>query len=133
MGLDESSVYKRGNTILKPLQDLQTHFDEATRKIYADRDAVAQGVPVEANNIMRVLNDESLTLANTETIGLTNITKARMRQLGMIDKDGNLLPTNAKTAENLRKFINENWDRKNSILHRQLKDAVDEEIGRAHV
>ena len=128
VGLDESSSYKRGNTILKPLQDLENHYDEATRKIYAERDAVAQGVPVEASNIMRVLNDESLTLANTETIGLTNIAKARMRQLGMIDKDGNLLPTNAKTAENLRKFINENWDRKNSILHRQLKDAVDEDV-----
>lgn len=128
VGLDESTVYKRGNTILKPLQDLETYFDNATRKIYADRDAIAQTVPVEANNILRVLNDESLTLANTETIGLTNIAKARMKQLGMIDKDGNLLPTNAKTAENFRKFLNENWDRKNSVLHKQLKAAVDEDV-----
>jgi hypothetical protein len=128
VGLDESTVYKRGNTILKPLQDLETYFDNATRKIYADRDAIAQTVPVEVNNILRVLNDESLTLANTETIGLTNIAKARMKQLGMIDKDGNPLPTNAKTAENFRKFLNENWDRKNSVLHKQLKAAVDEDV-----
>jgi len=77
---------------------------------------------------LRVLNDESLTLANTETIGLTNITRARMKQLGMIDKDGNPLPTNAKTAENLRQFVNENWDRKNANLHRQLKEAVDQDV-----
>ena len=106
----------------------RSHFESVRSGPGAERDAVAQGVPVEASNIMRVLNDESLTLANTETIGLTNIAKARMRQLGMIDKDGNLLPTNAKTAENFRKFLNENWDRKNANLHRQLK-----EIGRAHV
>lgn len=128
VGLDESTVYKRGNTILKPLQDLETHFDNATRKIYADRDAIAKDIPVEAQNIMKVLGDESLTLANTETIGLTNIAKARMKQLGMIDKDGNLLPTNAKTAENFRKFLNENWDRKNANLHRQLKEAVDNDV-----
>jgi len=128
VGLDESSVYKRGNTILQPLKDLQTYFDDATRKIYADRDAIAKDVPVQANNIMNVLRDESLTLANTETIGLTKIVEARMRQLGMIDKNGNLLPTNAKTAENLRKFINENWDRKNNNLHKALKSAVDEDV-----
>ena len=128
VGLDESTVYKRGNTILKPLQDLETYFDNATRKIYADRDAIAQTVPVEANNIKKVLADESLTLANTETIGLAKIAEARMKQLGMIDKDGNLLPTNAKTAENFRKFLNENWDRKNANLHKQLKAAVDEDV-----
>lgn len=128
VGLDESTVYKRGNTILKPLQDLETYFDNATRKIYADRDAIAQNVPVEASNIKKVLADESLTLANTETIGLAKIAEARMKQLGMIDKDGNLLPTNAKTAENFRKFLNENWDRKNANLHRQLKEAVDNDV-----
>jgi hypothetical protein len=128
VGLDESSVYKRGNTILKPLQDLETHFDNATKKIYADRDAIAKDIPVETRNVLDVLNDESLTLANTETIGLTNIAKARMKQLGMMDKEGNLLPTNAKTAENFRKFLNENWDRKNANLHKQLKAAVDEDV-----
>ncbi len=128
IGLDESAVYKRGNTILKPLQDLQTYFDDATRKIYADRDAIAAQVPVEANNISRVLGDESLWKANTETIGLRDISLARMKQLGMIDKDGNLLPTNAKTAESFRQFLNENWDRKSNNFHKQLKAAVDEDV-----
>ena len=128
IGLDESTVYKRGNTILKPLQGLEKHFDDAISNIYKERDNLAKDIPVEAQNILNVLNDESLTLANTETIGLTNIAKARMKQLNMIDKDGNLLPTDAKTAENFRKFLNENWDRKNANLHRQLKDAVDADV-----
>ena len=128
VGLDESTVYKRGNTILKPLQGLEKHFDDAISNIYKERDNLAKDIPVEAQNILNVLNDESLTLANTETIGLTNIAKARMKQLNMMDKDGNLLPTDAKTAENFRKFLNENWDRKNANLHRQLKDAVDTDV-----
>jgi hypothetical protein len=128
IGLDESTVYKRGNTILKPLQGLETHFDNAIGNIYKERDKLAKDIPVEAKTIANVLNDESLTLANTETIGLTNIAKARMKQLKMMDKEGNLLPTDAKTAESFRKFLNENWDRKNANLHRQLKEAVDTDV-----
>jgi hypothetical protein len=128
IGLDESTVYKRGNTILKPLQGLETHFDNAIGNIYKERDKLAKDIPVEAKTIANVLNDESLTLANTETIGLTNIAKARMKQLKMMDKEGNLLPTDAKTSESFRKFLNENWDRKNANLHRQLKEAVDTDV-----
>ena len=128
VGLDESTVYKRGNTILKPLQGLETHFDDAIGKVYKERDKLAKDIPVEAQTIANVLNDESLTLANSDTIGLTNIAKARMKQLKMMDKEGNLLPTDAKTAENFRKFLNENWDRKNANLHRQLKEAVDTDV-----
>jgi len=130
VGLDESAKYKRGEAILEPLKKLEDYFDEKIRKIYTERDAQAATIPVESNNILNVLNDDSLTLANTETIGLANIAKARMRQLKMIDKDGNLLPTDAKTAENFRQFLNDNYDKsgKNANLHRALKAAVDEDV-----
>jgi hypothetical protein len=107
VGLDESAKYKRGEAILDPLKKLEDYFNKETKRIYAERDAQAATISVESNNILKVLNDDSLTLANTETIGLTNIAKARMRQLNMIDKEGNLLPTDAKTAENFRQFLNE--------------------------
>jgi hypothetical protein len=130
VGLDESAKYKRGEAILDPLKKLEDYFDTKTKKIYAERDAQAVNIPVESNNILNVLNDDSLTLANSETIGLANVAKARMRQLKMIDKDGNLLPTDAKTAENFRQFLNENYDKagKNANLHRALKEAVDEDV-----
>ena len=128
VGLDESAKYKRGEAILDPLKKLEDYFDTQTNKLYKERDLIAKDIPVQTNNILNILKDESLTLANTETIGLSNIAKARMQQLKMIDKDGNLLPTDAKTAENFRKFINENYDRKNANLHRALKAAVDEDV-----
>ena len=128
VGLDESAKYKRGEAILDPLKKLEDYFDTQTNKLYKERDLIANDIPVQTKNILDILKDESLTLANTETIGLSNIATARMRQLKMIDKDGNLLPTDAKTAENFRKFINENYDRKNANLHRALKAAVDEDV-----
>jgi len=128
VGLDESAKYKRGEAILDPLKKLEDYFDTQTNKLYKERDLIAKDIPVQTKNILDILKDESLTLANTETIGLSNIATARMRQLKMIDKDGNLLPTDAKTAENFRKFINENYDRKNANLHRALKAAVDEDV-----
>ena len=128
VGLDESAKFKRGEAILDPLKKLEDYFNKETKKIYEKRDSQAATIPVESNNILKVLNDESLTLANSETIGLSKIAAARMRQLNMIDKDGNLLPTNAKTAENFRQFLNENYDRKNANLHRALKAAVDEDV-----
>jgi len=127
-GLDESSVYKRGHTILDPLKGLDDYFNEKTRQIYAQRDAIAKDIPVLAENIKNVLNDESLTLMNTDSIGLANAAKARLQKLGMMDKEGNLLPTNAEKAENFRKFVNENWDPKNRNLHKNLKEAVDQDV-----
>jgi len=128
LGLDESTLYKRGNVVLKPLNDLKDYFDKATSKIYAERDAVAKNIPVEANKILEILNDKSINQANTETIGLERQARARMEQLKMIDKDGNPLPTNAKISENFRQFLNEQYDHKNSNFHSKLKEAVDEDV-----
>jgi hypothetical protein len=128
VGLDESSVYKRGNVVLKPLNDLKDYFDKATSKIYAERNAIAKDIPVESKKILEVLNDESINQANSETIGLEKQARARMKQLKMIDKDGNILPTDAKIAENFRQFLNEQYDHKNSNFHGKLKEAVDEDV-----
>ncbi len=128
VGLDQKSLSARGKQIIKPLQDLDTYFKAKIKQIYADRDAVAADIPVIANNVKNILNTESLTAVTPESAHLANGVLARMRELKMIDKDGNLLPTNAKTAELLRQYINDNWDRKNAGIHTELKNAVDEDV-----
>jgi len=127
-GLDESSVFSRGNTILEPLKKLEESYDKRIKTIYKERDALAKDIPVVAENINTVLKDEALTVINTESMGLAKGVEARMRQLGMIDKDGNLLPTDAHRAELLRQYLNENWDRKNAGLHKAIKNAIDEDV-----
>lgn len=127
-GLDESANYKRGEKILEPLEAYENYFDKETSKLYKARDEQAQNVPVQADNIMSVLKDESRNQANTDTIGLRNGAEARLKQLKIIDKDGNLLPTNAKTAENFRQYLNEQWEPKNSKFQKALKEAVDADV-----
>lgn len=127
-GLDESSVFSRGNTILEPLKKLEESYDKRIKNIYKERDEIAKDIPVVSTNINKVLKDESLTVINTESLGLAKGVEARMRQLGMIDKDGKLLPTDAHRAELLRQYLNSNWDRKNAGLNKALKNAIDEDV-----
>lgn len=127
-GLDESSIFSRGNTILEPLKKLEESYDKRIKNIYKERDEIAKDIPVISENINKVLKDEALTVINTESLGLAKGVEARMRQLGMIDKDGNLLPTDAHRAELLRQYLNANWDRKNAGLNKAIKEAIDEDV-----
>ena len=127
-GLDESSVYSRGNTILDPLRKLEESYDKRINNIYKERNAIAKEVPVVAKNINDVIKNEALTVINTESMGLAKGVEVRMRQLEMMDKDGNLLPTDAYKAELLRQYLNKHWDRKNAGLHRAIKEAIDEDV-----
>jgi len=128
VGLDESSVYKRGNVILKPLQDLETYFDNATADIYKKRDAKAKEVPVIADNILSKLNDRTLVEISDPAERLAKTAKVKMQQLGMIDEAGNPLPTDAYHAELFRKWLNQNWSREANQLHKALKGAVDDDV-----
>jgi hypothetical protein len=53
-----------------------------------------------------------------------------MINLGMMDKDGNLVNTNAHTAEQLRKWLNSPnvWTPQNAGLHRLLKESIDNDV-----
>ena len=128
VGLDESSVYKRGNTILKPLQDLEDYFDKATEKIYSERDAMAKEVPVTADNVLSKLNDRTLVEISDPAERLAKTAKVKMQQLGMLDEAGNPLPTDAYHAELFRKWLNQNWSREANQLHKALKGAVDDDV-----
>jgi len=128
-GLDESANYKRGNNTIGYFQKLESHFDDAIKKIYAERDAVAGNIPVSGNNIKTALTDE-VTLELGDNAKLANAANAKLKQLGMMDKDGNMLPSNGQKAEKFRQWLNEEgvWDNKNAKMHRNLKNAVDADV-----
>jgi len=128
-GLDETSNYKRGNNQIEYFQKLETHFDNAIKKIYTERDKLAKDIPVNGENIKSALTDD-VTLSLGDNQKLANAANAKLKQLGMMDKDGNMLPSNGYTAEQFRKWLNEPnvWDRQNAVLHRALKGAVDEDV-----
>jgi len=127
-GLDESANYKRGNTMLKPLEDLSLELDNQIRDLYKKRDIEAASVPVVANDVQKVLNTKSEVLANTETKAHAEGATERLKELGIMDKDGNLLPANALQAEKFRQYLNEKWNSKNATLNKALKEAIDDDV-----
>jgi hypothetical protein len=127
-GLDESAVYKRGNTILEPLKGLEDYFDKKTEDIYKARDEQGKSIPVIANKINETLNDRTLSEISDPAERLAKTSKIKLEQLGMMDKDGNLLPTDAYHSELFRKWLNQNYDPKANQLHKALKGAVDDDV-----
>ena len=127
-GLDESAVYKRGNTILEPLKGLEDYFDKKTEGIYKARDEQGKSIPVIANKINETLNDRTLSEISDPAERLAKTSKIKLEQLGMMDKDGNLLPTDAYHSELFRKWLNQNYDPKANQLHKALKGAVDDDV-----
>jgi hypothetical protein len=129
VGLDETSKYNRGNSILAPFEEYGNHLDKEINKLYAERDKTAKEVPVQTNFTRDLLNDESVTQLG-DNDKLAKAAKAKMNQLGMMDKDGNLLNTTAHTAEQFRKWLNSPsvWSPQNAGLHRLLKDSIDNDV-----
>ena len=128
-GLDESANYKRGRNTIDYFQKLEKSFDDSIEKIYKERDAQASNIPVTGQNILSALTDE-VTLPLGDNAGLAKSATAKLKQLGMMDKDGNMLPSNGFKAEQFRKWLNEPniWDSKNAVMHRNLKNAVDADV-----
>jgi hypothetical protein len=129
LGLDEATLYKRGNTQLAPFEEYGNLLDKEIGKLYKERDKTAKEVPIQTNFTKDLLNDDSIIqLADNEK--LAKATTAKMKQLGIMDKDGNLLDTDAFKAEQLRKWLNEPnvWSPQNAGLHRALKDSIDNDV-----
>jgi hypothetical protein len=129
LGLDEATSYKRGNTLLAPFEEYGNHLDDQISKLYAERDKTAKEIPVKTNFTKDLLDDQSVTQLG-DNDKLAKATNAKMVKLGMIDKDGNLLDTNAHTAEQLRKWLNSPnvWSPQNAGLHRLLKESIDNDV-----
>jgi hypothetical protein len=129
IGLDEQASHNRGTNTLKYFKELENHFDESISRIYKERDEVAKTIPVSGENIKSALTD-AVTLELGDNAKLAKASTAKLKQLGMMDKDGNMLPSDGYKAEQFRKWLNEKgvWDRSNAKLHSELKRAVDEDV-----
>jgi hypothetical protein len=128
IGLDQDTRLARGNTILQPLEGLKQWFDDNTSKLYAEAKERAQGQPVALNGVNEALAKKSSFSGNTDTLQLRNGVTDRMGELGMLDKEGNVVASTVEQAENLRKYLNEQWTPKNSRTISMLKDAIDNDV-----
>ena len=127
-GLDETKLYRRGETIVKPLEDLSEEFDNQIKELYKKRDEESANIPVIGNKISDILKTESEVQGHEATVNLASGANARLRELGMMDKDGNMLPSTAKQAEQFRQYLNRKWTPQNASLNGMLKNAVDHDV-----
>jgi hypothetical protein len=127
LGTDESSLIARGQTILSPLEAFKQWFTDQTTALYKEAAQRAQGQPLSLDRFGEVLGTDS-KFQNTDTIALRNGIQARMRELGMLDKDGNPMPATVEQAEALRQYVNEEWSPRSNGRIRELKNALDEDV-----
>lgn len=128
LGIDESARIARGNAIVAPLDNLKEWFDTGIKKLYSEAHAQAADVPVQTPTLGEIVGKKSDFLGTVEGKQLLEGVQSRMKDLGMLDKEGNLLPTTAKNGELLRQYIGDQWSPRTSRLIGKLKDAIDDDV-----
>jgi hypothetical protein len=131
-GLDSPALYQRGEAIAKPVEELSDYFDGKVKEAYAAADAKAQGLPVDLPSTGNFLtNERSQFLGTVEGKQLREGVLARMRDLGMMDEDGNVQQATVQQAERLKQFLGDQWSPRTSRLIGQLKGAIDDDVTKA--
>ncbi len=126
-GVDAHALEARGHTILAPLEAFKQWFTDKTTGLYNEARARAQGAPLALERTQGLLGTDS-AFSSTDTINLRKGVQARMRELGMMDKDGNVMPATVDQAEALRQYVNEQWTPQANGTIKKLKNALDEDV-----
>jgi hypothetical protein len=131
-GMDQADLYNRGNVIAKPVEQLGDYFDSKIKDAYAATDANTQGMPLDLPTTGNFLQSERASFLGTvEGKQLREGVLTRMRDLGMMDQDGNVQQATVKQAEQLRQYLGDQWTPRTSRLIGKMKDAIDDDVTRA--
>jgi hypothetical protein len=131
-GMDQTDLYNRGSVITKPVEQLADHFDAATKELYAEADRRAAGQPVGlAGTDAFLKNERASFLGTVEGKQLREGVQARMRDLGLMDGDGNVQQATVQQAERMKQYLNDQWSPRTSRLIGQLKSAIDDDVMQA--
>jgi hypothetical protein len=131
-GLDSPSLYQRGEAIAKPVEELSDYFDAKTKQAYQAADQAAGGVPIDMPATGDFLkNQRSQFLGTVEGKQLREGVQARMRDLGLMDEDGNVQQATVQQAERLKQYLGDQWSPRTSRLIGQLKGAIDDDVTKA--
>jgi hypothetical protein len=120
---DQSTLYGRGDTILRPMEGLNDYFNKETSRLYKEADARAAGTPIKPDNFKEVLGDAS-RLTNSDNVHLQGGVQSYLKKLGIDANQG----MTVSQAETVRKYLNENWSPQNSRFTAALKNAIDDDV-----
>lgn len=128
IGMDQTAAYERGTNILNALNGIRDWFDGKIKDFYGEARQKAADQGVDLNSTGAMLGDDAQWIAHTDTINLRNGILARMKTLGMLDDDGNPLPTTVDNLERLRQYVGEKWTPQAGGVVRGFKAALDDDV-----
>lgn len=128
-GLDETALYDRGTRIAKPFDDFKTALQSEMNDAYKMATEKAAGQPaVMPQNIQRFLDTDSNFTVNDSFMALRRGIQSHLKENNLLDKDGRILPMTVKQAEDLRKYVNSNWNNERSGIIGRIKDKIDNDV-----
>jgi hypothetical protein len=131
VGLDEATLRLRGEKIVAPFDAFKQELQGQMANAYNQAKQVAAGQPaVNPTSLQKFLNTESNFTVNDKFMTLRNGIQSHLKESGLLDKDGRILPMTVEQAENLRQYINSNWNNERSRLVGRLKDKIDNDVTR---
>lgn len=131
IGNDLDTRIDRGRTIMDALDGIRQNLDNQWKGLYAQADAesAANGSKIAPTNTLNYVGgDKADFLGTVEGEALLKGVNARMKSLGFVDKDGNPQPITVKQAEQLKQYLNNQWQPRTNFLIRGLKDSIDEDV-----
>ena len=118
----------RGSLIISPLEQYAQAFKQRISALYKAADEVAaQSGGIQLNNFQNTLGKNSM-FATSEAVALRKGVRSYLKEQGLIDKDGNILPMNAQQAEAVKQYMTPLWDRKNANAYSALRDSLDDDV-----
>lgn len=129
LGMDESALYNRGTAIAKPFDDFKTALQNQMRQAYDQAKQVAGTQPaVNPANIQKFLDTDSNFTVNDSFMSLRRGIQSHLKENGLMDAEGRIKPMTVEQAENLRKYVNSNWNNERSGIIGRLKDNIDNDV-----
>lgn len=120
----------RGRTVTGKsgaLDALEAHLDDLNKRLYKASDEVSQGKPLPAMPNLEARIKATADFHNFEGGDrLLSGVISKMKNLKMMDADGNVLPSTVRNSEALRQFLNAGDGA--YPLRASLRDAIDQDV-----
>ncbi len=117
----------RGKTVKNALEEAQANHAAETGRLYKKATEEIGGAQVGLNDFQSYLNKESNFVHGPEQ-NLRSGVRAYLKEQELMDKEGNISPMTVEQSENLRKFINSqyNYETKNKVGN--LVNTIDNDV-----
>lgn len=129
LGMAEDDLHARGSSIAGPFDSIRDVLNATRKKLYAQADEASGGAPsIKLDSLADFLKKDSEFEGKAANGSLRKGINSYLREQKILQEDGSLGPINAKSAEGLRKYINDQWSPETSGLAGRIKGLIDSDV-----